>query len=193
MRPTYPPLYVLRHGETEWNRDGRLQGHDDSPLTERGRQQAEAQNAILTRVLPPSATARVSDSGRARATAEIALRGLIDDPTPDPRLREAHLGVWQGLTVGEVTAGWGFLTADRDPFDWKFDAPGGESLQGFAARIADVLGALTGPTVIVTHGLTSRVLRCLALGRPATDLGALPGGQGVVHHVAEGQAQVLGP
>jgi broad specificity phosphatase PhoE len=43
----------------------------------------------------------------------------------DPRLREVALGDWQGLTVAEIEAGWGFLTEGRDPFDWKFDAPGG--------------------------------------------------------------------
>jgi broad specificity phosphatase PhoE len=50
---------------------------------------------------------------------------------------------------------------------------------------------LTGPTVLITHGLTSRVLRCLALGRPESDLGALPGGQGVVHVVEAGRAHLL--
>jgi probable phosphoglycerate mutase len=126
-------------------------------------------------------------------TAQLALAGLDLPLTRDARLREVALGQWQGMTVDEIRRDWSFLTEGRDPFDWKFDAPGGESLAELAARAHAVLDGLAGPTVIVTHGLTSRVLRCLALGRPPEDLGALPGGQGVVHVVEERQARVLVP
>jgi probable phosphoglycerate mutase len=193
MSRHYPPLYILRHGETEWNRSGRLQGHLDSPLTALGRRQAKAQNAILTRHAPADAVAISSDSGRSVTTAQLALAGLDLPLTRDARLREVALGQWQGMTVDEIRRDWSFLTEGRDPFDWKFDAPGGESLAELAARAHAVLDGLAGPTVIVTHGLTSRVLRCLALGRPPEDLGALPGGQGVVHVVEERQARVLVP
>jgi broad specificity phosphatase PhoE len=193
MVPSYPPIYVLRHGETTWNREGRLQGHLDAPLTKLGRTQAAAQNAILRSHLPEGAVALSSDSGRSVETARIALRGLDVPCAEDPRLREVALGDWQGRTVAEIEAGWGFLTEGRDPFDWKFDAPGGESLADFTARARAVLDELTGPTVLITHGLTSRVLRCLALGRPPEDIGALPGGQGVVHLVDRGKAEVLTP
>jgi broad specificity phosphatase PhoE len=87
--------------------------------------------------------------------------------------------------------GWGFLTDGRDPFDWKFDAPGGETSPSSRRARRAVLAGLTGPTVIITHGLTSRVLRCIALGLPPEELGALPGGQGVVHAVENGAARVL--
>jgi broad specificity phosphatase PhoE len=191
MRETFPPIYVLRHGETEWNREDRLQGHLDSPLTALGRGQAADQNAILRRHLPEGATAISSDSGRSVETARRALEGLNLPLRYDPRLREVALGDWQGLTIAEVERGWGFLTDGRDPFAWKFDAPGGENLAVFAARARAVLEGLTGPTVIFTHGMTSRVLRCIALGLPPEELGALPGGQGVVHAVENGAARVL--
>jgi broad specificity phosphatase PhoE len=191
MRPSFPPIYVLRHGETEWNREGRLQGHLDSPLTDLGRHQAMAQNAILRQNAPAGVTAISSDSGRSVETARLALEGLGIETRLDPRLREVALGQWQGLTLTEIDRDRGVLTEDRDPFSWKFDAPGGESLTDLAGRARAVLEALTGPTVLITHGVTSRVLRCLALGRPVSDLGALPGGQGVVHVVEAGRAHLL--
>lgn len=185
MVPRLPPLFVLRHGETEWNRESRLQGHLDSPLTPLGRTQAAQQNAILGRLLPDGADADAitSDSGRAVATCAIAFEGLSLTPRIDPRLREVGLGDWQGLTLDEVAAGWPNIVRGRDPLDWKFDAPGGERLHAFEARIRAVLAEIDRPTVIVTHGLTSRLLRCLASGRPAGAMGALAGGQGVVHVV----------
>ncbi len=191
MTRALPPLYILRHGETEWNRDGRMQGHLDSPLTPLGRSQAARQNAILRRVLPAGAEALASDSGRTVASARIALDGLGVALRTDARLREVALGDWQGLTLAEIETGWGRITRGRDPIEWKFDAPGGEGLAAFAARIDAVLAELSGPAVIVTHGLTSRVLRCLALGMPPENLGALPGGQGVVHAIEDGKARLL--
>jgi len=191
MSRHYPPLYILRHGETEWNRSGRLQGHLDSPLTALGRRQAEAQNALLKCHAPADAVAISSDSARSVLTARIALAGLDLPLSRDARLREVALGDWQGMTLDEIQRDWGFLIEGRDPFDWKFDAPGGESLADLAARARAVLDGLAGPTVIVTHGLTSRVLRCLALGRSPADLGQVPGGQGVVHVVENGTARVL--
>lgn len=191
MTAALPPLFILRHGETEWNRAGRMQGHLDSPLTPLGRAQAARQNAVLRRVLPANASAVSSDAARTVTSAEIALDGLAVPLRIDARLREVALGQWQGLTLAEIEAGWGWLTEGRDPMEWKFDAPGGETLAALAARAGAVLAGLDRPTVIVTHGLTSRVLRCLALGRPPEDLGKLPGGQGVVHVIEGGASHTL--
>jgi probable phosphoglycerate mutase len=191
MTPKLPPLFVLRHGETEWNRDGRMQGHLDSALTPLGREQAARQGAILSRILPDGSQAVSSDSGRSVETARIALSGLGLSVALDPRLREVALGEWQGLTLAEIEAGWAPLVAGRDPMEWKFDAPGGETLGALAARARAILADVSGPTVIVTHGLTSRVLRCLALGRPPEDLGRVPGGQGVVHVIENGTAHLI--
>lgn len=191
MSRPLPPLFVLRHGETEWNRDGRLQGHLDSPLTRRGRAQAARQGAILRRILPEGARAISSDSGRALATARIALEGLAVPLAVDPRLREVALGRWQGLTLDEVERDWGWLTDGRGPDDWKFDAPEGETRAALALRLAEVLTELEAPTIVVTHGLTSRMLRCLALGRSAEAVGSLPCGQGVVHVIEGGTARTI--
>jgi probable phosphoglycerate mutase len=191
MDASLPPIFILRHGETEWNREGRMQGHLDSPLTDLGRAQAAHQGEILRRILPDGAVAVTSDSGRSVETARIALDGLGLPLSQDARLREIGLGDWQGLTLREIEARWGWLMAERDPLDWKFDAPGGEDRAALEARVAAFLRGLRGPAVIVTHGLTSRMLRCLALGLPTQDLGAVPGGQGVVHAIAAGRARLL--
>jgi probable phosphoglycerate mutase len=186
-----PPLYILRHGETEWNTEERLQGHLDSPLTPRGLAQAEAQRAILNRVLPAGAAVFSSPSPRAWRTAEIALPG--HDITRDARLMEIALGDWTGRTLAEIGAQHPDVVASMDRHLWKFTAPGGERLEEMAARCRAVLDALRGPCVLVTHGVTSRLLRCLALGLPPQALSELPGGQGVVHLVETGTARVLTP
>lgn len=182
-------LFVLRHGETEWNVAGRLQGWRDSPLTARGIDQARAQGAILSRVCPRDVRVRCSPAPRARATARIALAGRAADIVEDPRLVEIGLGDWTGCHLTDLRA---IVPAMADdPHMWKFTAPGGETLADMVARCQGVLADIDGPTILVTHGVTSRVLRCLALGWPPETLSDLPGGQGVVHHVAGGRAAIL--
>jgi len=189
-----PELFVLRHGQTEWNAEGRFQGQLDSPLTEMGLAQARAQNAILRNCLPSGGvSAVVSTAGRARHTADLALDGIpLCGPIRfEPDLQEIDFGAWQGLTSAEMEAGWPEVMAAADPDLWQFHAPGGETLDQMAARIEAVLQELSGPTVVVTHGLTSRILRCLALGLDPARLVDLPGGQGNVHHIKDGRARVL--
>ena len=84
----YPELIVIRHGQTQWNLEGRWQGHGDSPLTAKGEDQARAIGGILARagITAESHRAYVSPSGRARATARLAL-GEGWDPIPDPPSR----------------------------------------------------------------------------------------------------------
>ena len=184
-------LLILRHGETEWNRDGRLQGEGDSPLTDRGLAQAEAQRTILGGLDVAGHDWYASPQGRAWRTASIANRDRCGPVTADARLREITLGDWAGLTRAAIEARAPHLFAADAAFDWYDHAPGGEGLAGVEARCADFLGGLTGPAVIVTHGITSRVLRCLALGLPADAFGSLDGGQGVVYRVAAGRHEKL--
>lgn len=191
MLRAVPELWVLRHGETEWNAEGRLQGHLDSPLTEKGRTQARTQAAILASCLPKRVSVLSSPSPRALRTAELALEGTGREIATDARLMEIALGAWQGRTIEEIRLGLGDCWGD-DPHMWKFGAPGGgETLEQMTGRITALLDELTGPAVLVTHGLTSRILRCLVLGLPPEALSSVPGGQGVVHHLKNGQATTL--
>ncbi|MFQ5623467.1 MAG: histidine phosphatase family protein [Paracoccaceae bacterium] len=186
----YPEIYVLRHGQTEWNVAGRHQGRSDSPLTEVGRAQARRQGAILKsagvggRGLP----AYCSPQGRAAATADLALAPIAAVPTLDDRLREVSMGAWEGLTMEEIEARRPELFfAGIDPLMRHFEAPGGESFDATCARCLDFLESLTAPSVIVTHGITSRVLRGLWLGLGADGMCDMPGGQGCVYHLCEGR------
>ncbi len=124
-------IYLVRHGETEWNRAGRVQGHLDSPLTRRGEAQAQAVGAALGALLDGDDVALVaSPLGRTLATARIIRRALGRDAAAiatDDRLREISWGDWDGLTFEEIEA--------RDPGelarrrDGRGDQrpPGGES------------------------------------------------------------------
>src|SRR5215813_7701204 len=94
------PLIVLRHGETVWNLEGRYQGHLDSPLTATGLDQARALAERLTR--HPFAALYTSDLGRALDTSRIIAERTGHTLQLDPRLRERHLGVFQGLLRAEI-------------------------------------------------------------------------------------------
>ncbi len=177
-----PPILVLRHGETEWNREGRMQGVLDSPLTERGIEQAQRQNAILRAFGVSDWNWYASPQGRAAHTAQIALEGNGTGLTSDARLREISLGDWTGLTRTELSERNPVLF-ETDGLAWYDHAPNGEGLAALADRTRAFLEELQGPSVIVTHGITSRVLRCWALGLPYEAFEDLEGGQGVAYHV----------
>ncbi len=187
--PQPPDLLVLRHGETEWNRAGRMQGRLDSPLTETGRAQARAQGQILRDMGVVAGAGGwqmfVSPQGRALATAQIAL-GPDVAMTTDPRLAEIDVGQWNGQLRRDIQAQAPHLFADPDRMIWYDHAPQGEGLGGLAARAAQFLAGLTGPSVIVTHDITSRMLRCLALGHAAAEFDRMEGGQGIIYHLSGG-------
>lgn len=185
----YPDIYILRHGETEWNRQGRLQGWLDSPLTELGREQAARQGAVLSAEGALGLPLWSSPAPRALATAALALPGRT--ARPDPRLREITLGPWDGLTRPEIAALAAGVPLSAHPFHW-YDQTPGERFDGLRARVEAFLGDLSGPAVIVTHGITSRFLRGAVLGLTLDGIAALPGGQGVVWHLRDGQERVLG-
>lgn len=188
-----PTLWIVRHGETEWNAAGRLQGSLDSPLTELGRAQALAMSALLAAegLTPRNHTARVSPQGRAMETARLMLGPLGLTALPDPRLAEYRLGRHEGLTRDEIDAAHPDI-ADLPPWDWYDALPGAEGLPQLAARLAPALQDIDRPTVIVAHGVVSRVLRCLALGLPLSQGAHLPGGQGVIYRLQDGQVTALG-
>ncbi len=184
---TLPPLYVLRHGETEWNRAGRLQGWQDSPLTETGRAHAARQGDILREVLSGEARWVASPLGRALHTARIA--GAPDHLAQDARLREIDMGRWTGLSSAQIAA----ERPDLEGFARYEAIPEGETLAALTQRVAAFLAEQAGqtaPTVIITHGITSRVLRCLATGLPHEHYTQIGGGQGVVYRI-EGRVQNL--
>ncbi len=170
---TGPCLYLLRHGETEFNVADRYQGQRDSPLTARGRDQARAHGALLETLIAAPAAWRLvaSPLGRTMATARIvcAELGLPEDAIEtDDRLKEIAFGQWEGLTPAEIQArhpeAWAARCAER----WHYRRPGGESFALVAARVGAFLREVQGDTIVVGHGGAGRVLRGL-YGRLSQD------------------------
>ncbi len=192
-----PELLILRHGETEWNRQGRWQGDLDSPLTPEGEAQARAMGDLLRDlgVTPATHAFHTSPIRRARCTAALVLAAQGADEAvliEDARLREISVGDWTGRTRDEIRATSG-LAEDASFLDYYAAAPGGESFAAIAHRVQAFLAGVTGPSVIVTHGITSRVIRALALGWSVDRIADLPGGQGVIHRIDKGRHDEITP
>ena len=146
-------LYLVRHGETDWNATGRLQGSTDVPLNERGRAQALALAAQLSH----HGVERVftSDLSRARETGSIIAAHLhLAEPAVEADLRERRFGVFEGLTRDEI--------AHRYPVEWRawhdktVMPEGGEARDASVARLAAALDRVweqtVGTTLVVSHG-----------------------------------------
>ena len=158
-------LILIRHGQTVYNATGRMQGHLDTALSNEGEKQAEAAGRLLknqgiTRIL-------ASDLSRARVTAELVGKQLGVDVEVDARLRETHLGKWQGMTSAEVDEQFPGARAI-----WRHDPtwapPGGESRVEVAERARPAIDDLMreyvdwdGHTVlVVAHGGAIAALTC---------------------------------
>lgn len=178
-----PPLYLMRHGETAWNVAGRLQGRGDSALTARGLRQA-GWLAALTRGIPGRRLS--SPQGRADRTARIAFGA---DYAHDARLVEICVGDFAGRSLADLQRLHPALF-EGAPLDWYDRCPGGEGHAALAARCSAFLADLRGPTLVVTHGVTLRMLRALALGRPLSELGTGPVLQGGMHEIRDGSERL---
>lgn len=188
-------IYLLRHGETEWNTAGRFQGHLDSPLTSRGIAQAESAARQLADVAVTVDAMFSSPLGRARQTTDI-LRSRAAYPSVhwDSRLQEVSVGSWDGLTHIDIDAGWPHLLDGTTPFDWFFRSPDGESYTAAVERVRDWLARLGGTTVVaVSHGLLGRIIRGVYLGLPMDQTLQLPVPQDVIWHLHSGTVDRLKP
>lgn len=165
--PVHPNLLVIRHAETQWNAEGRLQGsNNDSPLTLDGIRQALAIAATVSSHLPDTEGVHlwVSPLGRARQTASI-LADVWKLPFElfqvEPMLAERAYGKWEGYTLGEVAQTFpeGFRRQQADP--WGYHIPGGESRDQFTRRVFDWLSSLDNslPHVAIVHSGCLRALR----------------------------------
>ncbi|MBR0955770.1 histidine phosphatase family protein [Bradyrhizobium japonicum] len=167
-----PTIYFLRHGETEWNALGRLQGTKDVPLNARGRGQAMHAAGVLADLFKRDGKDRAalpyvsSPLGRARQTMELA-RGKLELPPADysldDRLREIGYGVWEGLTLAESESSDPDVYARRLADKWKVAPSGGETYAAVQLRMLDWYESLLVDTVAVAHGGTCRALM-VALG-----------------------------
>lgn len=184
---TYPELYILRHGQTEWNAENRMQGWLNSPLTKKGHADAARQGKILSGRDLTGFEFWSSPSGRAFQTAGIACGPIAQSIHTDIRLREIGVGDWSARLRDELP-----MPTGPDPELAQYEmAPGGEGFAAVSARAAAFLNDLTGPAVIVTHGITSRALRSLVAGDTALENPSVHGGQGCVYHLANGIQALL--
>lgn len=158
-------VYIFRHGETDWNREWRLQGHTDIPLNERGREQAKALGGFFEQ--HPVDVFLSSDLERARKTAEIASGGKQIPIVIDKRVRETNLGECEGLTHDEINLTYGAdvwqTWAQVGPNMWEARLPGGESKREHLTRVLDGLNDFLSKTEyervgVATHGGTIRRL-----------------------------------
>lgn len=183
-------LYFARHGETEANVRKLFSGRKNTPLTERGRAQAQAIGLALKNELGPMPKLACVSSPleRARTTMEIAREALglpRAGYVTDARIEEIDLGEWDQLTVDEARARDPALFEARAADKWHVHVPGGENYAEVAKRAEDWIESLSADTFAVSHGAFTRILRGLFLGLDVTQMSALDEPQGVVFRVRE--------
>jgi 2,3-bisphosphoglycerate-dependent phosphoglycerate mutase len=151
-------LILARHGETDWNRDGRFQGHSDPPLNERGREQARGLADLLDD--EPLEAVYSSDLRRAHETAQIVAERKGLPVIVEPQLRERDVGHWAGLTLSEIE--------ERFPEQirrWREGTiSAGESRESLSRRVVEAARRIAlahpdGHVLVVTHGGAARMLR----------------------------------
>jgi probable phosphoglycerate mutase len=166
-------LYLVRHGQSTWNREHRIQGQLDPPLSADGRRQAELLAARLSG--RTFAGHYASDLKRAFETAEVIAARVGAPPTPEAALREIFLGEWEGLRTEEIAerypAAWARWVHDPN---WDI-VPGGEREAAFEARVAGAVDDLFlrhphGDVLVVTHGGVIQVALHRIVGKPSRGL-----------------------
>ena len=184
-------LFLVRHGQSEWNRIGRIQGRSESPLTELGRQQAAALGRLLGSILSdPGIDIVASPLSRAFETATIIAGELgraAGDVRTDDRINDFDVGVLAGYP------GWDAVASDHpelarlrleDPI--RFQPPGGESGADVLARARAFLAARQAAgrdTLVVCHGVVNKFLRAAARGISGGDIIALGEDQDVIYRL----------
>jgi broad specificity phosphatase PhoE len=174
---TSPTVYYIRHGETDWNVAGRLQGHRDVPLNAKGRVQASHCGEVLRDLFaregrdPASLDYVCSPLGRATETMELA-RAALGLPAAgyvrEPQLIELAFGEWEGSTIALLHQNDPVRISQREHDKWHFQPPGGESYEMVAARMRVWHEGLTRDTVAAAHGGTCRgLMACLGIAKPA--------------------------
>jgi probable phosphoglycerate mutase len=173
-----PVIYYIRHGETSWNAEGRLQGTQDVALNDLGRKQATHAGNVLADLLTRDGRDKTtlpfvaSPLQRARATMELvrgALKLAPEKYALDDRLREIGYGVWEGLTLAESEAADPEIYARRLADKWTVGPAGGETYADVQVRVRAWYDQLRTDTVAVAHGGTCRALMVsLGLETPAS-------------------------
>ena len=161
-----PAIYFIRHGETDWNAEARLQGQQDIPLNPWGRVQAEESGRRLAALRPDFADLDyvASPMHRTRETMELMRAAMGLDPSAyrtDERLKELTFGAWEGLRWKEVRSKHPTGAAARERDKWGFVPPQGESYAMLTERVRPFVEGITRDTVVVAHGGVARAFLVL--------------------------------
>jgi alpha-ribazole phosphatase len=184
-----PKFILIRHGESVWNGERRIQGSQDPDLSPRGRRQADLLVARLRTHLSKRVTAVYTSPLRRAAETAERIGGALNLPTvSEPDFREMCLGRWEGMTVSQIQAAFPG-TYERwlqDPL--AFPAPGGERLEAFARRVVGAFermqAALPGADlIVVSHGGVIKALLCHVLGLDMRSLFRIKQDNTAMNHV----------
>ena len=178
-------LLLVRHGETDWNREGRFQGQIDIPLNAHGLAQAEAARAFLAPV--PLQRAYSSDMSRPLRTAEVVLGSHPGVPLTTCRgLREIGHGLWEGRLESEIAAGWPDLLAAWTRTPETVQMPEGETIGGVSERSLQAWNRIVAgldpqeTVLVVAHDAVNKTILCALLGLTPADIWAIKQGNGGV-------------
>ena len=178
-------LLLVRHGETNWNREGRFQGQIDIPLNSNGHAQAEAARGFLQNV--PLQKAFSSSMSRPRQTAEGILKSHpgISITLTDGLMEIGH-GLWEGKLESEISADWGDLLEEWKRSPDTVQMPEGETIQDVWNRSVDSWNAIassldaTETALVVAHDAVNKTILCHLLGLSPADIWAVKQGNGGV-------------
>lgn len=192
MSSSRPPIYFVRHGETDWNVQGLIQGWTDTPLNPKGHVQARAVAKALTAVpdFSPDFAFVVSPLQRARQTMGYIAEALSLEPPQiaiEPAVQELGFGVWEGKPFWELKASPTYPAHPEDRYAWRPEF--GESYEDGHIRINQWLDTLDRPTVVVAHGAIGRCLIAEIAGLPRRDLVELTMHQGFYCKLWNGKAE----
>lgn len=162
-------LVLVRHGQTHWNAEGRMQGQQDTELSPLGREQARRNGERLADLLPAAVEFEflASPLQRARVSMELLRAAMGLDPAGyavDDRLKEVSMGDWETYTVPELHARFGQDFADREADKWGYQPPRGESYAQLADRVRWLLEPGERGRVVVSHGGVMRILTGMLTG-----------------------------
>lgn len=193
-----PVTYLVRHGQTDWNAEGRLQGQADTDLNEIGRAQATRNGELLAGLVrDPSVFDFVSSPMRRACETMERIRRAMGLPAEgyrvDSRLVEIHFGAWQGHTFAELELADPGCFTRRQKDKWAFVPPGegAESYAGLAERVRPVLDGIAGNTICVAHGGVLRAAFRLVAGMPPDACASLDIPQDRILRLAGGRLEWL--
>ncbi len=182
------PIIYVRHGETDWNKLGLIQGSVDTDLNETGHAQAKSVAAQLAQLDVEWADYNivVSPQRRAQQTAEYVLNALGRDmDSVDPRVRELGFGIWESRPFWELKASPVYPADPEGRYYWRPE--GGESYEDGVARVNAWRAELTRPTLVVSHGAVGRCLMGSTAGLGPRELVTLRTPQGAYCRLEQGQ------